>query len=121
MLYDKRWDAKIDNDTVQALCKAKDLIADGSKWCCDTYAQSDLGIQIHPNHPRAVSFCSVGALAHVMEVDAGAAEMSLPGQFLVDAAQQIGQCHPTNLNDGYGHSAALQMFDRAIELARAVS
>lgn len=119
MLYDKRWDAKIDSEIIQALRKAKEVIADGSRWCCGTYAKTKSGFQVHPHHQAAVSFCSIGALALVMESTPEVAEHSFAGNFLIEAASEMGAAHATKLNDNGGHPAALRMFDRAIELARA--
>lgn len=109
------------NDAQRVLLEARSLIADESKWCTE-----------YIDHQGR--YCAIGAMSqfvdHVCdlgEYDAVAA--SPAGRFLIRAADdalaahpEIDRCRlpelwPADVNDGLGHRATMEMFDRAIALA----
>lgn len=118
MLYDPKWEVEIENDTVTILRKALDIISNPAHWTCYVYARDSSGREIAVDNASAVSFCSVGALAVASGTSVKDAEHSISCKFLEEAASEVGCPYAHELNDK-GHSRAMSMFNRAIELARA--
>lgn len=120
MLYDPKWEVKIDTDIVRILRSAKRMISDPRHWTCGEYARTARGNPIGVECAAAVSFCSIGALALASGLSVKAAEDSPACGFLDAAAKEKNYCWVHSLNDGGGHEMAMAMFDRAIELAHSV-
>lgn len=118
MLYDLKWDAKIGNEIVQILRRAKDLISNPRYWTCGEYARDSRRGGVDSGNSAAVSFCSIGALAVASGLSVKETEESGGAySYLSAAATEQGFREPHMLNDEGGHTKAMAMFDRAIELA----
>lgn len=121
MLYDPKWEIQADTAVVAILKAAREIVADKSRWTVGEYARSKHGYRCDPDHPRAVSFCSIGAIAKVCMKKVSVVEDGYPAaQFLRAAAKEAGYSNVPALNDRANHEAAVKMFDRAIELAAQV-
>ena len=116
MLYDPKW--KVETEILTILRRAKDVIADPTRWTCGDYARDSSGRYVKVDDRTAVSFCSVGALALVSGITVKQAEGSPACKYLEMAAAEQGEKYAHQINDK-GHHNALAMFDRAIELAKA--
>lgn len=117
MLYDPKWEVKIDSSVVEILRSAKNIISDPAHWTCETYARDAGAREIGVECRAAISFCSIGALARALGVNTREAEDSDAYGNLEAAAEEQGYPYPHDLNDKAGHARAMEMFDRAIELA----
>ncbi|QPF81707.1 hypothetical protein IC762_12485 [Bradyrhizobium genosp. L] len=115
MLYDPNWATK--NDVVTILRKAKDIIANPEHWTCGEYARDINHSWVRFDEAGAVSFCSIGALAVVSGTNIKVAENSSAYKLLELAAKEQGSSWPHEENDK-GHSQAMAMFDRAIQIAQ---
>jgi hypothetical protein len=96
----------------ELLTQARDLIADENNWTTVFYARGEDGEPLDTGFdPRAVRFCAVGACDRTRASEA----------WLRRAAKELfpTMSGPASVNDRLGHAAAMQMFDRAIEIATA--
>jgi hypothetical protein len=114
MLYNPDW--KVETAVVTILRKAKDVIADPSHWTCGDYARDADGNSVFVDNRSAVSFCAIGALAFVTGTTPRLAGESQACKFLERVAAENGRIWAHDINDK-GHSHAMAMIDRAIELA----
>lgn len=119
MLYDP----SNDDAMVRSLISAKDLISDPKHWTTDMLARNHQGRNCSPLSEKAVSFCAVGAMMRVTDIDL-VSPLVVPTHPLRRAAAEIYvpglscKATPARVNNALGHAVTLGMFDRAIELAR---
>lgn len=106
-------------ETVEILTKARELISDESRWTKNDYAADNVGYVVEFSDPRACAFCALGAILRVVEAkddnDPTAREAD---RLLVRA---IGGTVPYDVavfNDTHSHGEVLDLFDRAIALAK---
>ena len=104
----------------EVLTQAKAKIADPKNWIQDHMACDSLGRPVSPAAPHAACWCSLGALvatgadvwarsdAKVLLREAIRAPI-VPGSWTSDIA---------GYNDNHSHAEVMQMWDRAIELAK---
>lgn len=100
--------------TAEVLQKARDLIADESRWTHGYFARDEQGYDVEPNEPSACKWCALGAVYHVL----GSSEeeaWEAPAIKALHASNRI----PAEVNDLEGHDAVLDMFDAAIAKAAA--
>lgn len=91
------------NPVTTTLIKAREMIADPKNWC-QGYAISSNGTNF--------SYCAFGVITY------GLNEKDLFPIFKAlnrAAGQLFGKSNAAYVNDKLGHTATLQMFDRAIE------
>lgn len=99
---------------VEVLKAARELISDPRRWTTQTFACDKDGWDCDAWSDVAVRFCAFGAVDRIgMGAESGATA------FIVRAAREAWNLGPARVNDEYGHTAVMQMFDRAIELAAA--
>ena len=99
--------------TAEVLQKARDLIADESRWTHGYYAKDESGHDVEPNEPSACRWCALGAVYHVLDLSEQET-LSDPEavRALDDAAGYYGST--VDVNDYEGHDAVLALYDRAI-------
>lgn len=94
------------------LRRARARIEDPSRWTRGYSARDSKGAAVDAASEMAVAWCAYGACT----AEGGDEGDAVAERWLVPAAGSVGQM-PSTLNDDWGHTAVLQMFDRAIELA----
>ncbi len=102
---------------VDILTAARDLIAEPEHWTQGVSARNKFSEKIHPAHPTAVCWCTLGALQKV-----GNPAFHYEAQdILFESALKL---HPQwrgrflyGFNDSHSHSEILQVFDEAIRYA----
>ena len=98
----------------QNLIDTRALIADPACWTQKTSARDARGKPIASTDPRAVCWCTAGAIHKVMGSSSfGSTEWGL----LQNVADTLGVETPIHVNDDLGHATTLRMFDLAIEAA----
>lgn len=96
------------NPVTANLIKARELIADESKWTTPD----------KPTFCERGHYCAEHALSFAMGGNAdGYAYNSVERDCLIRAARAQGKIDPSAVNDVLGHAAVMQMFNRAIELS----
>lgn len=98
------------------LAGALEIISDEKRWVRGVGAVDRGGRPVKTTDPGAVAWCAVGALDCVAGSENELFEASLA--ILAKASLQLFGCDPVEVNDRLGHSEVLQMYARAIQLAR---
>jgi hypothetical protein len=101
--------------TAEVLQKARDLIADESRWTHGYYARDEQGFDVEPNEPSATCWCALGAVYHVLDTTE---DEALDGPAAIKALY-LDERVPVEINDVDGHEAVLALYDRAIAAERA--
>ncbi|MBO0863479.1 MAG: hypothetical protein J2P16_00195 [Mycobacterium sp.] len=101
------------------LIEARDLIADPDNWCRFHAARNADGHPIaDPTDPTAVRWCAAGALSRAVAATNVAFADAFDLLKLCCVGTGIGPPSPQSTNDICGHTAVLDMYDRAIRLAK---
>lgn len=100
---------------INPLRQARDLIADRKYWCSGTLAADKSGFRISPFSIDAEQWCAEGALMYC--ANKKPAWDTSWFDYLRTAAEELFGKPPFLVNDRMGHTAVLQMFDRAIQLS----
>ena len=95
--------------TAEVLQKARDLIADESRWTHGWFARDEDGYEVQPNEPSACKWCALGAVYHVLDSE----EAPIDDEPEAVRALYRGVI-PVEVNDIAGHAAVLALFDEAI-------
>jgi hypothetical protein len=85
----------------QIIRRARDLIAEPTRWCQSDFALDEEGERCHPNDPKARKFCACGAIqraAHDLDMY----------PHLWFRPSQLG------VINNRGHKAVLDFFDKAL-------
>lgn len=102
--------------TAEVLQKARDLIADESRWTHGQYARDAEGYSVYPNEPSATCWCALGAVYHVLDTtEEDVEDRPAPIRALYLDNRPV----PVDVNDRDGHEAVLALFDEAIAKAAA--
>lgn len=102
----------------QVLTEALALIDTPEKWCQDAFAKSERGLAVDSMDPSACMFCAEGALNRAKRGQR-AASISVEMTWLRSAAFIVaGTTCPTRVNDIYGYEKTIEMFDKAIQIAK---
>lgn len=109
------------NEEVEILQKAQDLIRDPANWVQGNYAATRSGNPIGVLEGPACRFCTMGAVAKVMGISGVSAENSHAARLLDEAAQEMVYYvnGAVEFNDRANHANVMDMFERAIALAKA--
>ena len=103
MLYDKRWDQKVETKPVTALLiAARQKIENPENWCQKHFEDGH-------------TFCAYGALYVVRHVSRNPSMDFTSAVKLLE--KQMGSCI-TTFNDRHTHAEVLSAFDRAIAASR---
>ncbi|MBC2806576.1 hypothetical protein C3Y94_025840 [Rhizobium ruizarguesonis] len=101
---------------LEILTAAQELIRDPVRWTRETYAREPGGECVEPNDKDACSWCSIGAIQHVLGSNSDLAEH--PTFTLLQRAANCSSVPDYNDNDDHTHVDIMTMFDQAKELAR---
>ncbi len=103
--------------TLEILTEARELISDPERWLQGRTAADARGVDVAPNSPKAVCWCSLGALAKVIDVNSSGL---LTGHENANDAL----CEMANamsvvpsvwiFNDAHTHDQVLAAWDQAI-------
>jgi len=98
----------------QLLKEAKSLIEDPQHWNEEYFARNSKGQDCRSRDPEAVAWCAWGAINKVTDShnNDAAANFLYRSAFDLFKKKEIWE-----VNDCIGHTAVMQMYDRAIELA----
>ena len=99
-------------DMLKIIKDARNLIAKPENWTQGVCARDIDGNEIGIDSPRAVCWCSLGALEKVGE-DVAGVEWYVLLHFL---EKEIGFGHVATFNDSHTHEEVLAMFDKAIAI-----
>lgn len=94
------------------LKRARERISSPANWTHGFLARDVTGQECHASADEAVCWCAMGALRA-----SGGRLNSEEGDLLHDVARDLFNKHVFGANDSLGHTAALRIYDRAIELA----
>lgn len=105
--------------TREILVEARELITPTSRWTAGSFARDKWLAACNPHSPDATRFCAHGALERVVNDP-------ITGFLTIDPIMgelwmTIEELWPNedrsvaSINDHYGHSAILQLFDKTIE------
>ena len=100
-----------DDPVTDLLKRARRRITDPDHWTARYAARSADGVPMSPTDDDAVAWCAVGSLR--VEWGDDAAAQAVYGRAYNRLWVAAGGA-PEALNDGLGHPAVLEMFDRAI-------
>lgn len=106
-------------NTVAVLKAARELISDRTRWTTNTWARDKNGDACDPLSEEAVRWCVYGVIYHLYD---NWDEAHDAHRLLHKAAMEVGHrdaATPTYINDLVGHTAVMQMLERAIDLADA--
>jgi hypothetical protein len=115
--------------TAEVLQKARDLIADESRWTSQALARDRFRHAVMPEDPAACKFCAVGAIyatAHSLAMGPegpgttaayDALKAAVPHRFADHHGRPL--LTPSGVNDSHGHGAVLHLYDLAIAEASA--
>ena len=103
---------------VGVLTAAYNLLLDPKRWIQGAMATDKDGYSVRPETPKAVCFCSIGAIRRVAPLKYDAAPREMARSLLSRAAHQEFGVNPVCVNDDLGHDIALLMFEKAIELGK---
>ncbi|MEM7223746.1 MAG: hypothetical protein AAF495_12245 [Pseudomonadota bacterium] len=99
----------------QILVQARNLISDKTRWCRCALAQDEAERGVNPSDATARKWCAVGALEHCSPT-VGLYKAAY--DLLLKAAGSLYHRRLDFVNDELGHEAVLEVYNRAIELAR---
>jgi hypothetical protein len=98
------------NTPLEVLTTGRELLADPKNWTKGWFARTKDGSTTHPDDPKAVCFCSIGAVGK-----------TTPGQIKLrrDVINLLDQVTGgiVQFNDNSTHAEVLAVWDKAIELA----
>lgn len=112
---------------MSTLTEARKLIADSEHWLQGRYAETAGHLPVHPKDEKAIRFCSVGAVVHLLPPDAlpeaevrqlSAAVHELAPEWIT--AYRQGRPHTRSdrciaqYNDSHTHEEVLAVWDHAI-------
>ena len=111
---------------VNILSEAQELIRDPSKWSQGALARNKDGVAVHSDDKSACSWCALGAVDFIgtkrreyIATSRALDAMSLAAEdWAHTASGTLGETAPTWVNDYFGHAAVMEMFDRAIQIAK---
>jgi hypothetical protein len=102
-------------ETVEILRQARELISDPAHWTQGEYARDADGNFAAVYDPAAVCFCSLGAIAKVMNIsDPDAVSLFEPAEILDDICFAKCGVKAYGFNDSHTHAEVLSLFDAAI-------
>jgi hypothetical protein len=101
------------------LRRARARISDPARWTRGTLAKDTHGRAVPASNPSAVRWCALGAILAENDGPDDSAYRLPAARYLAAAVGIDGRYLATEWNDALGHSAIIQGFDRAIELAEA--
>jgi hypothetical protein len=105
------------NETANILRRARDLIADPSRWTQWAMARDANNHDVaHISAAEPVKFCALGAWRKIMGIGLFDVEPPIT-DYLYAAAYELFNTCPESVNDDQGHSAVMRMYARAIEMA----
>jgi hypothetical protein len=98
----------------EILTAARDLISDPERWCHGASARTSNGVSTMPCSPVAAQWCAVGACekAHSGFIHVEALDV------LNKSARLHFKLGAAAVNDDLGHAAVMEMYDKAIEIAK---
>ena len=98
--------------------RAREIISDERRWCRGSYARGKAGISVAVNDPDARRYCAMGALivaaSELCSDDAAASSLARDIAKIVSPTGSL-----VFVNDHYGHSAVLSLFDVATAVLQA--
>lgn len=107
------------NPTLEVLIKAREIIADPKRWTQGWYAKDCDGVMTDSMNADAVCWCSMGALTKAAHAIDNREAKYLATRVLADVIDQKFVAYSVlDYNDHHSHEEVLQMFDKAIELAK---
>lgn len=93
--------------------RARDIISDEQHWCQGCYARGKAGNVVMVNDPNASRYCAMGALivaaSELCNNDTAATNIAHDMAKIISATGSL-----VFVNDHFGHSAVLSLFDVAI-------
>lgn len=100
--------------SAKILRAARQRITDPKNWTRDAYARDEAGRDTYTNGDCdfAVCWCAYGALGAE-----GSGVLTPEADILFQAALELYEKGPVEINDALGHEAVLRVYDRAIEIA----
>ena len=102
----------------ELLIKAKAVIADPKHWTQGWYAKTAKGQSTEPSAPRAVCWCSVGALEKVAYEENTYSTRFGAMWYLLDVSVECGYTGISDFNDNSSHKVVMKAWDKAIKLAK---
>lgn len=106
------------NKTQLKLLAARTVISNKKYWTKDMLARNSSGHNVMVHDPSACSFCAIGALMFAVKDEHGFVGDSKAYKYLSKASKELyNNVFVSDVNDTYGHTAVMRMYDRAIELA----
>jgi hypothetical protein len=103
-------------NTVEILKAARELISDEKRWTQRAEARNASGNDVGVYSPKAVCFCSLGAMAKVCERELYGREL-VAREALRNEIRDGHSSGIANFNDNHTHAEVLALFDRAIDRA----
>lgn len=108
------------SETVHVLVKARDLIAEPTRWTKRAEALSAHGALVSPRSPLAVCWCLRGAVERAAMGTDAASDDDLSWRYWQRAIGHVGDLtdgRPARFNDLHTHSEVLDVLDAAIAKA----
>ena len=102
----------------ELLTKAKALIADPKHWTQGWYAQDAKGHRTVPSTPKAVCWCSIGALDKVAREENTYSPKLEAAKYLTKVSAECGYSGIPDFNDSSSHETVMKAWDKAIKLAK---
>ena len=102
----------------ELLVKAKAVIADPKHWTQGWYAKDVEGLNVGPSTPKAVCWCSLGAIQKVAHEEVTYSTRLTAGGYLSRVAAECGYIRIPEFNDNSSHEAVMKAWDKAIKLAK---
>jgi len=103
-----------DKTTLQVLVEGRALIAEPGTWTTDAYARNDQGEECDPLDPAAACFCSLGAIAKVMEMPDVSATLAVDDAPAAAVLTKAAGFWIAAFNDSRTQEEVLAAWDRAI-------
>lgn len=105
-----------ERSTVEVLRAARERISDPERWTFHAFARDHESRKVAATSPAACSWCALGSLI----CETGGAITPIQEQceeLLNRVGSELQHLSLVGVNDRRGHTATLEMFDRAIEHA----
>lgn len=105
---------------VNILSEAQELIRDPSKWCQGAFARDADGLPAAFDGKTACSWCALGAVDFIgtKRRDYILSDRALEALRIASELYWTGEADPAGVNDNSNHAAVMEMFDRAIQIAK---